>query len=445
MRLPMHERPSFFRTLLSTPFGGAIIMLATLFVSSSALALESSWIPSLDALNVFAKTSQHIVVVDKERQHLLILDKKKPESFTTPYACTTGQKVGDKQYEGDLRTPEGIYFIRHKRTHGLDYEKYGGIAYTLNYPNPVDVLRKKTGHGIWIHSKGREIIPLETQGCVALNLHDIDALAENFASGTPVVLTHSITTEKNTTEAELQHTADTLRTRVKEWSRAWSTRSNTFFSLYDATAYSIAQRESFHSFKANKERLFHKLPWISSTVENIRVLQGPGYWVTWFDQYYRAPNLSKEGIRRLYWQSDAEGTFRIVGMEWIPENRGMEQRYLKLLYGNVVSSIQAWQKAWEEGNLAEYGKYYTAQARQATRVGKDAIVEHKRQLWKQQRPARVVLENIRITTHPKGVKATMRQHYQDAGGYSDSGTKVLYLQPVKDSWNIVREDWRPGY
>ena len=38
--------------------------------------------------------------------------------------------------------------------------------HTLNYPNPVDGLRGKTGHGIWIHSKGFELVP--TKGCVAI-------------------------------------------------------------------------------------------------------------------------------------------------------------------------------------------------------------------------------------------------------------------------------------
>jgi hypothetical protein len=53
-------------------------------------------------------------------------------------------------------------------------------------------------------------------------------------------------------------------------------------------------------------------------VENIHVLEGPGYWVTWFFQDYQAPNLTTKGVRRLYWVRDGQGRFKIVGMEWSP-------------------------------------------------------------------------------------------------------------------------------
>ena len=57
------------------------------------------------------------------------------------------------------------------------------------------------------------------------------------------------------------------------------------------------------------------------------MLQGPGYWVTWSEQLYTASNLSTEGVRRLYWQPDEQGHFRIVGMEWTPRELGMEAAF----------------------------------------------------------------------------------------------------------------------
>ena len=64
------------------------------------------------------------------------------------YLCTTGQAQGDKQVRGDLKTPEGVYFVVRKRTERLDFEEYGGEAYILDYPNPpVGWLRGKTAIG----------------------------------------------------------------------------------------------------------------------------------------------------------------------------------------------------------------------------------------------------------------------------------------------------------
>ena len=107
---------------------------------------------------------QAVVAVDKSRQRFFLMEKGKSRD----YLCTTGQAQGDKQVRGDLKTPEGVYFVVRKRTEQLDFEEYGGEAYILDYPNPVDRLRGKTGSGIWVHSRGRAITPFESRGCVVL-------------------------------------------------------------------------------------------------------------------------------------------------------------------------------------------------------------------------------------------------------------------------------------
>jgi hypothetical protein len=61
--------------------------------------------------------------------------------------------------------------------------------------------------------------------------------------------------------------------------------------------------------------------------------------VTWTDQHYRAPNLSTEGVRRLYWQRDGKGEFRIVGMEWEPRDLGMRADILKGALAKVPENI----------------------------------------------------------------------------------------------------------
>jgi ketosteroid isomerase-like protein len=116
---------------------------------------------------------------------------------------------------------------------------------------------------------------------------------------------------------------------MQQWTKAWASRSPLMFTFYDSDAYTKAQLESFQAFKTNKERLFKILPWIEIHNRDIHVLEGPDYWVTWTDQHYRAPNLSTEGVRRLYWQRDNKGEFRIVGMEWEPRDLGMRADILK--------------------------------------------------------------------------------------------------------------------
>lgn len=258
----------------------------------------------------------HLVGVDKKRRTFNFFEKKSPFKLRYSYPCVTGQIPGDKQQINDLRTPEGIYFVEYKIANGLDFREYGGIAYTLNYPNPVDRLRGKTGHGIWIHSKGFELAP--TRGCVAIGLDNIAEVGPLLLPGTPVVLAEEL---KNVSDAD-NGTLAALRGMMNEWSAAWAAKSPRMFDFYDPDAYSRAT-ENFTLFRQNKERLFKLLSFIKIFNREIHAIEGPGYWVTWSEQFYTASNLSTEGIRRLYWQKDDVGRFRIVGMEWTPRDVGM--------------------------------------------------------------------------------------------------------------------------
>lgn len=274
-----------------------------------------------------------VVAVDKANQRFHLLEKESPLAIKYTFDCTTGQADGDKLIMNDLRTPEGVYFVEYKIANGLDFKEYGGIAYTLNYPNPVDKLRGKTGHGIWIHSKGFGIVPRDTRGCVAIGLQEIAKIGPLLAPGTAVLLAEQVNTE--TLAKRDNGTVRKLAQKMEQWTRAWATRSSRMFDMYDENAYGKAMPESFAAFKANKQRLFRMLPWINIFNREVHVLEGPGYWVTWSEQFYRAPNLSTEGIRRLYWQQGADEKFRIVGMEWTPRNLGMHADFLK---GRLVAS-----------------------------------------------------------------------------------------------------------
>lgn len=381
-----------------------------------------------------------LVAVDKENQKLHIYERHSPLKLTASYICTTGQAVGDKQTAGDLKTPEGIYFVVSKLTAGLDIKEYGGIAYTLNYPNPVDRLRRKTGSGIWIHSKGYDIVPRETKGCIALNRADIDKAGKLFVPGTVVAVADGVGMDASPSR-EASDIVRALEDKVKGWAGAWAARSSAMFDYYDADAYTVAQDEPFTAFRSQKERLFKQLTWIETTISDVQVMQGPGYWVTWFNQYYRAPNMSTEGIRRLYWQPDRTGEYRIVGMEWVPADVGMAAGYLETVSPQVAAFIEKWRDAWEHGNVKGYIACYANDAEQAPRKGVQAIREQKQELWRKARPARVQLKGLRIEAVDGGLRADMTQEYRDAAGYSDRGVKTLLLRRNGQHWEIAKEEW----
>jgi hypothetical protein len=77
----------------------------------------------------------------------------------------------DKWQEGDGKTPVGVYFILRGLPGETLPDLFGVGALTLNYPNAIDLMRRKTGSGIWLHgtpSAQYARAPESTDGCVVL-------------------------------------------------------------------------------------------------------------------------------------------------------------------------------------------------------------------------------------------------------------------------------------
>lgn len=504
-----------------------------------------------------------LILVDKGKDEFFYLEKHGDKITRLHYPSIHGEKEGDKLVQGDLKTPEGVYFVRGKIQVPLDFEMYGDHAYPLNYPNPIDVLRGKTGGGIWIHSKGNPIEGQATQGCVAIDLADIKALDKYLQAGTPVVIAQGIQSSfhkdkelerkqvqnpepaKEGTEAPAKEHADALseaeaeklaqtgslgvsalevaeekdqdfmqmpgsfissdeksahpgendeqaaqdeepqpvnaagqdtiaeepairetpkahempmageeavyadnsqdadfiRQATYDWNNAWAERSQEFFDFYDQDKYSRTS-SSFAKFRANKESLFAALSWIYIAVDDVEVLEGPDYFVSWFKQYYVAPNHKTQGIRRLYWMKDETGAYKVCAMEWLPRAVHLEQTLTDKIQKDAPAFIEKWRLAWEQADIDTYASFYTEHAVQDTRRGLDTIIAHKKELWSLKKPKNVTFSNITMSMEKEGLVVRMVQDYENNRGYRDKGMKVLTMIPKGDSWVISKEWWR---
>jgi len=83
-----------------------------------------------------------------------------------------GENGVGKERAWDRRTPLGIYFANEQLDTSRMHDKYGPMAFPLDYPNAWDEVNARTGDGIWIHGVDRngEVSPLQQRidQCVAL-------------------------------------------------------------------------------------------------------------------------------------------------------------------------------------------------------------------------------------------------------------------------------------
>ena len=312
-------------------------------------------------------------VADKSRKLLFQMEEQsgKPAAMRE-FECIHGRVEGDKQKEGDLKTPEGVYFITQIITQKLDYMEYGPYAVALNYPNPADRMRKKTGSGIWLHSKGKKITGITTRGCLAIDKGEIMEIAPLLKPGTPVIVAEKVAGEpfygrdgkalpagkkveagpasqalpsgstevfgKLTQEGRTDSTpsacvhavdfpieptpafaavqtadAPSIRDLTQQWKALRLQKSEEIFTLYDSKAWPTASREKFSLKKSRlltefKERKDFRIG------DDLSVLHGPGYWVSCFTESYALKNGGRRSdLRALYWMKDASGRYRIIG------------------------------------------------------------------------------------------------------------------------------------
>lgn len=132
------------------------------------------------------------IVVEKGKRKLHAYSKGK---LMKTYRISIGRNPkGDKEFEGDRKTPEGLYYINDKNPHSGYYKNLG-----ISYPHKDDVdhakvLGKKPGGLIKIHGlkNGRgwigrlHLLKDWTFGCIALTNTEIDELYAAVKIGTPI-------------------------------------------------------------------------------------------------------------------------------------------------------------------------------------------------------------------------------------------------------------------
>jgi len=130
------------------------------------------------------------VVVEKGDRQMFLLSGR---TVLKAYDIGLGfQPIGHKMYEGDGRTPEGIYYVDRQNPNSQYHLSLG-----ISYPDPTDkaramMLGQQPGGDIMIHGRGpygnKQKARDWTAGCIAVNDSEIEEIFSMVHPGVPVVI-----------------------------------------------------------------------------------------------------------------------------------------------------------------------------------------------------------------------------------------------------------------
>ncbi|HEF9466219.1 TPA: murein L,D-transpeptidase, partial [Campylobacter coli] len=210
--------------------------------------------------------------------------------------------MGDKQVEGDLKTPVGFYELGRKFNPGDPY--YGPFAFATTYPNLLDKVQGKTGGGIWIHGyplDGTRLDEFKTRGCIALFNENL----EEFAKVVQDKKVFAMTEEKEKVRAKKEDIA-ALLADLFAWKLAWTDSDiNTYLNFYDEKQFKRFDKMKFEQFASMKKSIFSRKEDKKIKFSDINISPYPNvenetmYRISFYEDYY-TKNYQFKGDKILY-------------------------------------------------------------------------------------------------------------------------------------------------
>lgn len=258
-----------------------------------------------------------VLMVDKAGLNArleLVPEDPHPSRVLKTYKIAIGKESGDKQREGDNRTPEGIY-ISERIIKDRDLpEKYGRGAIPLNFPNPIDRLSGKTGHGIWLHGVEQDQRISEarvTEGCVAFYNQDIIELVRFLQPRHSFVVISNGAGSLDAQSRRIARNRDEVRQATLAWLRAWQDRDlDAYVSFYDRSFRYRGRKLDW--FRKYKKRVFGRYRKMQVRMDERRILPHEKYVVVVMNQDFNGDNrYVSRGRKYLYWTMNGADQWRI--------------------------------------------------------------------------------------------------------------------------------------
>lgn len=254
---------------------------------------------------------KYAIVVDLSTSALYLYRNQDGEPhLVADYYVTSGLKEGEKNHEGDKKTPIGVYYVTGKLPRATLGDFYGSGAYPISYPNEMDRREGRGGHGIWLHGTPSDTYsraPKASSGCVVLSNHDLDEVAEKLQIGlTPVIISNKIEWVGRAEEKNMQ---ESLHEALEKWRQDWESLNTSSYLTHYSPKF-MAGGEDYAGWSRHKMQVNSGKTWVKVKISNISAFQYPAndnLFVVSFDQDYQSSNLENRMHKKQYWLRDNSG------------------------------------------------------------------------------------------------------------------------------------------
>lgn len=271
--------------------------------------------------------SQHVILADKAKRIVSVWKNTEGKlTKVTEYKNDLGKAEGDKKYEGDNKTPEGIFFFNEVlEGNKIPFQKYGVRAITTNYPNLFDKREKKTGYGIWLHGIPDEVgLKRGSEGCVVINNDSILEVTKYIdLKNTAFLIEDEVTYVNQETQQKRRAEVENF---LKTWKESWVGKDiETYINHYSDKFYS--SRKNKKQWKAHKSHLNKVYKQFFVDFSDPVVFEVDNQLIVRTLQHYKSPNINDIGEKTVYLERE-DGKLKIVAETWKRVNKEKARQYI---------------------------------------------------------------------------------------------------------------------
>lgn len=288
-----------------------VLRLGGSFLKTISFCFLTLLVANLSSAVAAAQDPFSVLLVDKLTHKIFLADYIQDQlQIKKEFHVTVGKVVGDKEYEGDLKTPEGIYFFTARLRPPAIKKKFGAMALMMNYPNPIDTLRGHTGTNIMLHATddpSRLQRDYDSEGCVVVDNHEIEEISPFVQLAlTPIIIYPELKKDYLNAQSKPE-----VRQAFEKWLTAWKSKDiDNYIGAYD-------EKFSYNGmnlkrYKEYKNALNAKYSEIDLRATNVRYFYHPKYDAVYFTQHYESrlknggQGFKSSGTKVVYFVKDGD-------------------------------------------------------------------------------------------------------------------------------------------